>query len=94
MPKAEYKVEGGKLIKVQLEEKEGKISMIKIMGDFFMHPEELIESLENSLVGCAFNELEITETIKNFIKTNKITLLGVSPEDFAKCIMKAGVGSG
>lgn len=94
MPKAEHKVEGGKLIKVQLSEKNGKISKVKIMGDFFMHPEELIEELEKSLIGCTLNEPEITKTIKNFIEKNNVTLLGVSPEDFAKCIMKAGESSG
>jgi lipoate-protein ligase A len=94
MPKAEHKVEGGKLIKVQLDEKNGKIIKVKIMGDFFMHPEELIEELEKSLIGCTLNEPEIAKTIKNFIEKNNITLLGVSPEDFAKCIMKAGESSG
>lgn len=94
MLRAEHKVEGGKLVKIQLDKKEGKISMIKIMGDFFMHPEELIDSLEKSLIGCALNESEIAEAIKNFIKINNVTLLGVSPEDFAKCIMKAGASGG
>lgn len=94
MLRAEYKVEGGKLIKVQLCIDNGKIKGIKIMGDFFMHPEEAIENLEKSLIGCAFDELKITENIKTFIRTNSVTLLGVSPEDFTKCILKAGVGSG
>ncbi|MEM2994741.1 MAG: lipoate protein ligase C-terminal domain-containing protein [Candidatus Bathyarchaeia archaeon] len=94
MLKAEHKVEGGKLIKVQLSIDNGKIKEIKIMGDFFMHPEEAIENLEKSLVGCAFDKLTITENIKTFIKTNSVTLLGVSPEDFTKCIMKAGGGNG
>jgi len=94
MFKAEYKVEGGKLIKVQLEKKDGKIDFIKITGDFFMHPEELIEDLEKTLIGCSLDETKITKAIKDFIKKNGVSLLGVAPEDFAKCIIKAGGGNG
>lgn len=94
MLKAEYKVEGGKLIKVQLSKDDNKIGFIKITGDFFMHPEEAIDGLEDILKGCPIDEKVITETIKRFISKEKVTLLGVAPEDFAKCIVKAGGGDG
>lgn len=94
MFRSEYKVEGGKLIKVRLSKDDGRISAIKITGDFFMHPEELIEDLEKSLIGCPLSEKIIVETIRNFVESREITLLGVTPEDFAKCIIKAGEGNG
>jgi predicted RNA-binding protein YlqC (UPF0109 family) len=59
-----------------------------------MHPEELIEDLEKSLIGCPLNEKIIVKTIRNFVESKEITFLGVAPEDFAKCIMKAGEGNG
>ncbi len=90
MLKAEHKVKGGKLIKVHLRKKDSKIDFIKITGDFFMHPEEFIEDLEKILIGCPLNEAEITKTIEAFIKKHEISLLGVTPKDFAKCIIKAG----
>ncbi|MEM2320751.1 MAG: lipoate protein ligase C-terminal domain-containing protein [Candidatus Bathyarchaeia archaeon] len=93
MLRAEYKAEEGKLIKVQLVKENDRISFIKITGDFFMHPEELIEDLEKSLVGCVIDEKAIAETIRKFVEDRGVTLLGASPEDFAKCIVKAG-GSG
>ena len=89
MGKAEYKVKGGKLIKVQLTKKEGKIEKIKITGDFFLHPEELIEELEEALVGQLLNESSLTEFIRALIEKREATVLGISPEDVAKCIMKA-----
>ncbi|MEM2526763.1 MAG: lipoate protein ligase C-terminal domain-containing protein [Candidatus Bathyarchaeia archaeon] len=92
--KAEYKVEGGKLIKVQLEREDNKIKAIKITGDFFMHPEELIDELEKSLIECSIEESAITEIIKRFIEEKGVILLGVAPEDFAKCIVRAGGSSG
>ncbi len=94
MGKAEYKVIGGKLIKVQLSVKGNMIEKIKVTGDFFLHPEELIEELEEALVGQALNEYGLTKIIKAILEKNKATLLGASPEDFAKCIMMAGEKNG
>ncbi|MBS7653557.1 MAG: lipoate protein ligase C-terminal domain-containing protein [Candidatus Bathyarchaeia archaeon] len=94
MFRSEYKVEGGKLIKVQLNKDDGRIGAIKITGDFFMYPEGLIEDLEKFLIGCPLNETIIIETIRKFIEEKGITLLGVAPEDFARCIIKAGEGVG
>ncbi len=90
MGKAQYKVEGGKLVKVQLCSENGKIDEVKITGDFFLHPEELIEELEKTLEGSEINEGLLTGQIKAFIKKHKAVLLGATPEDFAKCIMMAG----
>jgi lipoate-protein ligase A len=87
--KAEYKVAGGKLIRVQLVKKETMIEKVKITGDFFLHPEELIEDLEEALVGQAINVSNLDEFIGAFIKRRGATLLGASPEDFAKCIIMA-----
>ena len=89
MGKAEYKVAGGKLVRVQLVKKEGRIEKLKITGDFFLHPEELIEDLEKALVGQPLNLSDLDEFIGAFIKRRGATLLGASPEDFAKCISMA-----
>jgi lipoate-protein ligase A len=91
MGKAEYKVVGGKLIKVQLTRRDDKIQRIKIMGDFFLHPEELIEDLEASLTGQQLNESTLANGIKAFMEKKGAALLGASPEDFAKCIAMAGM---
>ena len=90
MGKAEYKVKGGKLIKVQLTQKDKKIEKIKITGDFFLYPEELIEELEEALAGNLLDESDLTELIRALMEKREATLLGASPKDFAKCIMMAG----
>ena len=89
MGKAEYKVTGGKLVRVQLVKKEGRIEKLKITGDFFLHPEELIEDLEKALVGQALNLSDLDGFIGAFIERRGGTLLGASSEDFAKCITMA-----
>ena len=90
MFRAEYKAEGGKLIKIQLRKEDDKIGFIKITGDFFMHPEDIIEDLERVLLGCSLDEKVIAETIKHFMHERGAVLLGATPEDFARCIIKAG----
>ncbi|MEM3014217.1 MAG: lipoate protein ligase C-terminal domain-containing protein [Candidatus Bathyarchaeia archaeon] len=94
MNKAQLKVEGGKLIKVQLEIENKKIKKVKITGDFFLHPEELIDDMEKAVAGAMLDEKVIADRIKEFILKNKAVLLGASPEDFARCIVMAGVGNG
>ena len=90
MAKAEYKVKGGKLIRIQLSKIDNKIDRIRITGDFFIHPEDFIEDLEKGLSGCSLNETKLASSIVNLTNTKKAVMLGVSPEDFAKCIMLAG----
>ena len=90
MQKATYKVEGGKMIRVSLKEKDNRIQKIKLTGDFFLHPEELIEELEEALVGKPLNAQDLNETIKMLTKSRNATLLGASPEAFVKCILMAG----
>jgi lipoate-protein ligase A len=54
--KAEYKVEGGKLVKAQVEKGDGWILRVKITGDFFIHPEEFLEELEEALAARAHGQ--------------------------------------
>lgn len=84
MSKAELKVKGGKLVKCRLDVEEGYIKNIKYTGDFFLHPEEYIEKLENSLTGAAASTEIIKNIIEEFFKKPEITLIGASPEDFVK----------
>jgi len=94
MGKATYKVKGGKMIKVNLTLNEGRIEEIKIMGDFFLHPEETIEDIERTLRGCILNEKRIGGLIRDALSRRGAVLLGASPEDLARCIMMAGEENG
>ena len=90
MQKAEYKVKGGKLIRVKLTVKGNTIENVKITGDFFLHPEELIDELEKTLQGHMLNGEELTNLMQALLRKRGATLLGASPGDFARCIMMAG----
>ncbi len=89
-----YKVEGGKLVKVLLSTKAGKIEKVKITGDFFMHPETFIEDLENALPGRSLDEEDLAAFIRHLFEKKQVVLLGASPEDLAKCIVAAAETNG
>ena len=85
MGDALYKAKGG-IIRVSLEGT-GVIKRIKITGDFFIFPEDSIESLENALVGIGTDEEELLKVVKDFYEN--IEAHGIGPEDIVKAIKKA-----
>ncbi|MFH1054781.1 MAG: lipoate protein ligase C-terminal domain-containing protein [Candidatus Altiarchaeota archaeon] len=57
MGKFVMKVPGGKLLKVAVQHDSEKIVKIKLCGDFFMHPEDALESLEGKLIGARLSQV-------------------------------------
>jgi hypothetical protein len=80
MGRFEYKVTGGKLLSAETSTENSRITSVKITGDFFMHPEEAIEELENLIRGLSTTKTE--ETIMGFFEARPVELIGVSPKDF------------
>ncbi|CAD6492137.1 MAG: Lipoate-protein ligase A subunit 2 [Candidatus Argoarchaeum ethanivorans] len=83
---AEYKVKGGKLLRCTLRLDNDVISSIKITGDFFMYPEEKIESLEKILTDVEMSEEKVRRKINDFFNSN-VQVVGAGSEDFVKLIM-------
>lgn len=87
---ASQKVKEGKLIKVEVECDEF-IKKIKITGDFFLHPEDVLEKIEKSILGLekdAGTE-EIASRIHKIVEANDVQMIGVSPESLAQVIKEA-----
>ena len=82
-----FKVPDGKLIKIKLWVSSGKIDEIKILGDFFLHPEETLQQLEDSLIGSTAEETSIERTISQVLIN--ATLIGATAADIARTIMIA-----
>ena len=57
---ANYKAPGGKLVRVRLREEQGLIRSVKITGDFFLIPEEVLGKLENMLEDVPLREVELS----------------------------------
>jgi len=62
-----------KLVKIELtyHQKSMEIKSIKITGDFFLHPEETIEKLEESLVGVKLKKESIKNKIEAILKNSE-----------------------
>ena len=86
--KAIYKVPGGKLIKVDLGVRDGRIAEIRITGDFFMHPEDAIEELERMLMGTPTQIHELEEVINNFLMGD-VEVIGLQSQDFIDVLKMA-----
>ena len=89
MKRFEYKVPGGKLLRVKLEVEVGKIRFLQITGDFFMQPETDLEELEARLIGSPVDFATIESAIQGFFSTKKTVITGASPSDFAYIINQA-----
>ncbi|MBN2230961.1 MAG: hypothetical protein JW779_15355 [Candidatus Thorarchaeota archaeon] len=84
-----YKVPGGKMIKVKLSINNQEIESISILGDFFLHPEEMIEKIEEHLIGCIIDYESLVSRLEEIIIENKAMLIGISTADIAKAIQLA-----
>ena len=75
----------GKLIRVKAKFEDDRIKSIKITGDFFLHPEEGIESIEEALVGSKIEEVRLK--LKEIMKDMEYA--GISPDSLANAIEEA-----
>jgi lipoate-protein ligase A len=89
MLNSSYKIPGGKLVKVKLWVDSERIERVTILGDFFLHPEETIESLETSLVGIELDTEALQKAIADVMNESEATLIGATHEDLVIAIMMA-----
>lgn len=92
--RCEEKVPGGKLVCIELWTRDGKAELVKLTGDFFLHPEDAVESIEGSLKGIALDsdESEIKNKISEALIRSGAQLIGASAEDLARIFKKAVSG--
>jgi len=64
------------------------IRSITITGDFFMHPEEAIEALEQALTGVIFQDYAIEQAVNRFY-AGDVEVIGAGPLDIVHVIMHA-----
>ena len=89
MKESSYKIPGGKLVKIKLRTSSGKIAEVKILGDFFLHPEETLLKIEDSLIGSSADETAIGNLIAQTLTDSDAILIGATTADLAKTIMMA-----
>ncbi|MFQ6129224.1 MAG: lipoate protein ligase C-terminal domain-containing protein [Candidatus Hadarchaeaceae archaeon] len=85
---AEFKAPKG-VIKVELELADDAISQVSISGDFFMHPEDALERLEQILVGVKADRESLLEAVKLFYSSTGVQTPMVEPEHWVEAILRA-----
>lgn len=83
----DVKIEGGKLVRVEIEIESGSVIRASVCGDFFAHPEELFERAEAELSGAPTDRLG--ETALALFGNPKLTIIGAAPDDIARALMEA-----
>lgn len=86
----EYKVPGGKLVVVDLDVIDAKIANFRLAGDFFLEPDEALESINDAVNGLPSDSdaASIAAAVHAGLPENA-TLLGFSPEAVAVAIRRS-----
>ena len=88
--KALEKVPRGKLLRVEVNF-DKKITWLRITGDFFAHPEDSIEKVEDMIVGLPvdFNQNKFALCLDDFIKRKDYELIGLDASAIIRVLKKA-----
>ena len=83
--RAQRKVPGGKLVRLDALCEAGHFSKIRISGDFFVHPEESLASIERDLEAKALSghEPDLERLIGAVIASSGAQLIGFGAKDIA-----------
>ena len=86
----EYKVPGGKLIVADLEVADGKLTDVRVAGDFFLEPDEALDRITQAVEGlpAESNAVQIEQAIKDTIFPTDI-LFGITPIGVAIAVRRA-----
>ena len=88
--RGEYKVPGGKLVAVELETVDGRISEAHVSGDFFLEPDEALEDINAALVGLPADARadDVAASIASRLPDDA-QLIGFSPEAVGIAVRRA-----
>jgi lipoate-protein ligase A len=78
------KFSGGKMLKVTVRSENRIIKEIRVTGDFFVHPEEALEMMEEALKGVPITA--IPQILERRMKEGGITVVGFKLDDLINMI--------
>src|SRR5690606_35438423 len=86
----EFKVPGGKLVVVDLDVVEGRISGFRLAGDFFLEPDSALDDINAAVNGLPADAdaASIAAAVRAALPEGA-TLLGFSPEGVATAVRRA-----
>jgi lipoate-protein ligase A len=86
----QYKMPGGKLVRVDVDVVDGELRDVVVSGDFFLYPDDALEQITGALVGLPSDstEPEIAVAVSAAIPAGT-EWLGSSPEALAIAVRRA-----
>ena len=85
----------GKLLRITLLAREGRIEEVEISGDFFTQPfGGHLGELERELVGTRVDPESVQAVVSRWERTYSVKLLGIGQPDLVSAIVEAGSDSG
>jgi lipoate-protein ligase A len=87
---ASRKIPGGKMLRVDVAY-DTQIETVKITGDFFLHPEETLELIQQTLTGyhLPIPKNELIKDIENLMLEQKAEFIGASVVDLINILAEA-----
>jgi hypothetical protein len=85
---SEYKAKKG-LIRVKIKVDKDRIKDIEITGDFIIHPEEALWSIQEKLRNCSLSIKDVREKVLEAIRESNAILVGFEAEDVVQAVMEA-----
>jgi len=84
------KIPGGKMVRLEVVY-DTQIESVKITGDFFLHPEETLDLIQQNLTGCylPIQKSELIEKIDRLLLEQKAEFVGVSVVDVINILAEA-----
>ncbi len=81
----------GKLVRVTLRHREGRVVEVQFSGDFFSRPfDARLADLERSLVGSPLVGAELAKVVGKWFRDGNVQLAGATPEDLVQALVAAG----
>ena len=90
MTHGEYKVPGGKLVVVDLDEEDGRIARFRLAGDFFLEPDEALEAIDAAVTGLPVESsaADIAAAVRAGLPHDAV-LLGFTADSVATAVRRA-----
>jgi lipoate---protein ligase len=82
----DHKVPGGKLLRIDADIEQGIIRDIKITGDFFMHPEDTLGSVEEIIIGKSLDGTVLKKALAKSLEG--VTMVGLTTDDIVIALVK------
>lgn len=83
----DYKVPGGKLLRVSVDVDEGMATRVRVAGDFFAYPESAFDEAEAGLSGLPASDLP--GAARRAFARPDLSLHGLSADDIAEALRLA-----